>query len=193
MSICFRTIGCMYGHQTLARTSAIYVRAKSTTISSCISKAAVGSTLEHPARPQTQSINMAFAMAERRAGAYDQQLAHQRSGFPRRRSGSRPERSFWFLDLGNPSLKRPDFTVAPEQKPGSRYLFALNSLSPPKSCGGASQTGGDLSRRERKSATHLSQSSAPPCTRRKRRPSPWASVPRSALACWRRRCRRAQH
>jgi hypothetical protein len=89
--------------------------------------------------------------------------------------------------------KRPDFTVAPEQKSGSRYPFALNSLSPPKSCGGASQTGGDLSRRERKSATHLSQSSTPPCTRRKRRPSPSVSVPRSALACCRRRRRRAQH
>src|SRR5580704_19741216 len=50
----------------------------------------------------------------------------------------------------------------------------------------------DLSRRERKSPTHLSQSSAPPCTRRKRRPSPSASVPRSALACCRRRRRRAQ-
>jgi hypothetical protein len=64
--------------------------------------------------------------------------------------------------------------------------------SSPKSCGGASQTGGDVSRRERKSAMHLSQSSAPPCTRRKRRPSPSASVPRSALACCRRRRRRAQ-
>jgi hypothetical protein len=35
----------------------------------------VNLALEHPARPQTQSIIMAFAMAKRRAGAYDQQVA----------------------------------------------------------------------------------------------------------------------
>src|SRR6516164_5358446 len=34
-----------------------------------------GLALEHPARPQTQSIIMAFAVTERRAGAHDQQLA----------------------------------------------------------------------------------------------------------------------
>jgi hypothetical protein len=44
----------------------------------------------------------------------------------------------------------------------------------------------------RQSATHLSQSSAPPCTRRMRRPSPSGSVSRSPLACCRRRPRRAR-
>ena len=57
---------------------------------------------------------------------------------------------------------------------------------------GHAQTGSDLSRRERKCATHLSQSSAPPCTRLMRRPSPPASVSRSALAYCRRRPHRAR-